>query len=65
MPKRGRPALDKPKQIRLSTYVDESVAKVAIEHADSLNQSISEYLGNILMMYLSKYSPEEFKARYY
>lgn len=62
--RRGRPPVDGPKKVRVSAYVSEDVAKIAIEQADALNQSVSEYLGNILMTYISKYPPNELKSRY-
>ena len=44
----------KPKQVRLSTYVTADIAKIVDEHAKATNKSVSEYLGDILMMYLGR-----------
>lgn len=49
--------LEKPKQIRLSTYVDNETAKIVEENAQAQNKSISEYLGDILAMYLGRLMP--------
>ena len=45
---------NKAKQYRLSTYVSEDIAVIVEEHAKASNKSISEYLGDILMMYLGR-----------
>lgn len=57
--KRGRPPVDNPKRVRVSAYVSKNIAEIAIEQADSLNMSVSEYLGNILMAYISRFAPED------
>ena len=56
--KRGRPTIAEPRNIRVSAYVTRDVAEIAIEQADNLNQSLSQYLGDILMAHISKYPPE-------
>ena len=54
--KRGHPVSTTPlKQVRLSTYVDTDIAEIVYKHADALNKSVSEYLGDILLMYIGRY----------
>ena len=62
--KRGRPPVNKPKQVRLSAYVDADIAQTIFELADIQNQSVSEYLGDLILTHLGRIPENELKARY-